>query len=216
MSQKKNPTVEQMLEYRQLCNQIYTDNSHKAIQSFKEEYDVFTKVYEMNGRFGLKDACGEVLIPALFDDVLYTFADEYRNWVVPVLNDGKIAFVSPDGNGTLVTEFIYDSVNFLAGFYILISDDKQGIATIIGQIVVPVEMDDLFEPFNDLLVFKKGDKFGFAMLNSALCTDAIYDSYEILDNEYLRVVRVNTIGYIDDNASFTTDEDKSFFNAMCN
>jgi hypothetical protein len=100
----------------------------------------------MNGRFGLKDACGEVLIPALFDDVLYTFADEYRNWVVPVLNDGKIAFVSPDGNGTLVTEFIYDSVNFLAGFYILISDDKQGIATINGQIVVPVEMDDLFEP----------------------------------------------------------------------
>ena len=216
MSQKKNPTVEQMLEYRQLCNQIYTDNSHKAIQSFKEEYDVFTKVYEMNGRFGLKDACGEVLIPALFDDVLYTFADEYRNWVVPVLNDGKIAFVSPDGNGTLVSEFIYDSVNFLAGFYILISDDKQGIATINGQIVVPVEMDDLFEPFNDLLVFKKGDKFGFAMLNSALCTDAIYDSYEILDNEYLRVVRDNTIGYIDDKASFTTDEDKSFFNAMCN
>ena len=139
---------------------------------------MFTQVYEENGRFGVKSACGEVLVPALFDDVAYTFADRY-NWPIPVVNSGKIIFVIPDGKGTLFTEFEYDMVTFVDGYYILEKGDKKGLATGSGRVVISTEMDELAMPFNELVWFRKGDKYGFAMVESNIFTDVIYDGYEI-------------------------------------
>ena len=215
MKEKMKPTIEQMDEYRQLCKNASSNEDLRRIDAFENEYDVFTQVYEENGRFGVKSACGEVLVPALFDDVAYTFADRY-NWPIPVVNSGKIIFVVPDGKGTLFSEFEYDMVTFVDGYYILEKGDKKGLATGSGRVVIPTEMDELAMPFNELVWFRKGDKYGFAMVESNIFTDVIYDGYEILDDEYLEVELDGVKGYIDDNGYFTTDEDEKYFGIWCN
>lgn len=44
----------------------------------------------------------------------------------PVVNGAKMALVASDGKGTLVSDFEYDSVHFVDGFYITIKDGVKG------------------------------------------------------------------------------------------
>ena len=214
MQEKKTPTVEQVMEYRTWMFKL-TDESMEKITAFEREYDVFTKIYEEDGHYGVKDACGEVLVPALFDDIASTFMDECRRWAVPVVNDGKMALVTPDGKGTLLIPFDYDKIHFYFGFFYLIKEGKMGLADVSGRILVPAEMDKVYEPFNDLIVFAKEGKYGFSMLGSDVLTESIYDDYEVGDDEYLIVVKDGVRGFLDEEGRFTTESDDSFFYAGC-
>lgn len=108
MTEKKIPTTQQMTEYRQLRKTMTTAEEYEKVMAFEEEYDIFTQVFTEEGRKGVKDAAGEVLVPAEFDEVGCTFADFCRGFAIPVVKDGKMALVSPDGKGTLLTEPVYD------------------------------------------------------------------------------------------------------------
>ena len=214
MQEKKTSTVEQVMEYRTWTSKL-THESMAKISAFEQEYDVFTQAFEENGRYGVKDACGEVLVPAQFDDISCTFSDSYRHWAVPVVNEGKMALVASDGKGTLHTPFEYDKIHFYEGYYYLIKDDKMGLATVGGRILVPAAMDKVYEPFNDLIMFEKDGKYGFSMLGSDVLTEAIYDDYEVGDDEYLIVEKDGVRGYLDEEGHFTTESDDSFFYAGC-
>ena len=212
--EKKLPTAEQVMEYRTWMSKL-TDESMSKITAFEQEYDVFTQVYEENGRYGVKDACGEVLVPAQFDDIAVTFMDECRKWAVSVVNDNKMALVAPDGKGTLLTPCEYDEIHFYQCYYYLIKDGKMGLASAGGHLLVPAEMDKVYESFNDLIAFTKDGKYGFSMLGTDIVTEAIYDEYEIDDHEYLIVQREGVEGYLDEEGRFTTESDDAFFNARC-
>lgn len=214
MQEKKTPSVEQVMEYRTWLSKL-TDESIAKITAFEQEYNVFTQAFEENGRYGVKDACGEVLVPALFDDIASTFKDECRKWAVPVVNGGKMALVAPDGKGTLRTPFEYDKIHFYECYYYLIKDDRMGLSSVGGHILVPAKMDKVYEPFNDLIVFAKDGKYGFSMLGSDVITEAIYDDYEVGDDEYLIVVKDGVRGYLDEEGHFTTESDDRFFYAGC-
>lgn len=183
------------------------------VLAFEQEYDVFTKVYSEDGKFGVKDAIGEILVPAMFDEVGYTYADSCRGFAVPVIKDGKMALVSPDGKGTMLTDAIYDEIRFCDCSFILYKDGKQGLATDSGLVVVPAEMDEVFIPMNDLVVFTKDGKNGFAMSGTGLITEPEYDDFVIAENEYLMVFKNGQKGYINEQGSFTTEEDMKFFHA---
>ena len=47
-------------------------------------------------------------------------------------------------------------------------------------------------------------------------TEAVYDSHELGDDDYLEVVKDGVKGYIDAQGQFTTDEDERYFSAYCN
>lgn len=213
MTQKKKPTQEQIQEYRTMCKRAVTNEDLKAIEAFAQEYDTFTFVYEENGKMGVKDAAGYVLVPAQFEDIAYTYADSCRGFAVPAIRSGKMALVKPDGQGTLLSEFVYDSVQFQDGFFILVKDGKFGLATAGGHVVVPAEQDEVFLPMNDLVVFTKDGKNGFAMLGTDLITGAEYEAYEMTETDYLQVIKDGETGYIDADGRFTTDEDERYFNA---
>ena len=103
MTEKKIPTAQQMKEYRDLRGSMTTESDFEKVQAFENEYDIFTQVFTENGKMGVKDALGEVLVPAEYDEIGCTFADYCRGFAVPVVRDGKMALVSPDGKGTLKT-----------------------------------------------------------------------------------------------------------------
>ena len=215
MTQKKTPTPEQIQEYRRICETAVTSEDYDKVNAFTDEYDTFTYVFEESGRMGVKDAAGEVLVPALFDDVAYTFADFFRGTAVAVIRSGKMALVKPDGKGTMLTDFIYDSIHFQDGFYFMVKDGKYGLATSGGHVVVPAEQDEVFMPINHLASFTKDGRNGFAMIGTGLITDAEYEDYDLTESDYLKVYRNGLPGYIDAEGNFTEDEDEMFFNAAC-
>ena len=216
MRELKTPTTEQIQQYRQACKTATIQSDLEKIEEFEKEYDVFTKEYEENGKRGIKDAAGEILVPAIFDDIAYTFTDRMRSIAVPVIKDGKMALVKPDGKGTLLTGFDYGHIVFDDYYYVLISGEKKGLATMGGNVIIPAEMDEIYTPCNDLAAFTKDGKFGFTMIGYNIITEPIYESYDIVTEwDYLQVVKDGVTGWIDESGNFTTDEDERFFNAAC-
>ena len=216
MTEKRIPTAEQMKEYRDLRRSMTTEADFEKVQTFENEYEIFTQVFTENGKMGVKDVVGEILVPALYDEIGCTFADYCRGFAVPVVLDGKMALVSPDGKGTQKTGFDYDHIVFDDCFYVLVKEGKKGLATGGGEVIIPAEMDEVYTPFNALAAFAKDGKYGFAMIGYDLITEPVYESYEIESGtEYLEVVKDGVSGYIDGEGNFTTDQDERFFHAEC-
>lgn len=216
MTEKKIPTVEQLNDFRQLLKTASCDADYTKLNAFIEEYDLYTKVYEENGKMGVKDAAGQVLVPAVFDEVGYTFMDHFKPYAVPVIKDGKCAFAAQDGKGTLLSDFEYDAIHYTTECcYILVKDGKKGLAMSSGSVVIPAQMDQVCTPFNGLASYEKDGKHGFSLVYQPLTTEAVYDDYEIADDEYLEVVKDGVKGYVDSKGQFTTDEDERYFGAFC-
>ena len=66
MTEKKIPTVEQLNDFRQQVKTAVTSSDYDKLNAFIEEYDLYTKVFEENGKMGVKDAAGQILVPAEF------------------------------------------------------------------------------------------------------------------------------------------------------
>ena len=216
MTEKKIPTSEQLNDFRHQVETASTGADCDRLNSFMEEYDIHTRIYEENGRKGVKDAAGEVLVPAEFDEVAYTFMDHCRPLAVPVIKDGRFALVAQDGKGTMISGFEYDEIHYTPECcYILIKDGKKGMALSDGTIVIPVQMDQVYTPFNGLAAFEKNGKSGFSMVYEGITTEAVYDDSDMEGDTYLEVVKDGVKGFIDSNGAFTTDEDEAHFGAFC-
>ena len=215
MTQKKRPTIQQLNDFRTMLAAAKTDSDLEKLNRFIDEYDTFTQVYEEDGKKGVKNAAGQVLIPAEYDEIGYTFMDHLMPLAVPVVKDGKLAFVAMDGKGTMRSDFIYDDIEYTPECcYIVVKDGKKGIALHNGREVVPSEMDGVSLPFNGLGYFQKDGKYGFALIYEELLTGAFFEDFELGENEYLEVTRDGVKGYIDSEGVFTTDEDQKYFGAF--
>ena len=216
MTEKKIPTVEQLNSFRQQVKTAVTSSDYDKLNAFIEEYDLYTKVFEENGKMGVKDAAGQILVPAEFDEVGYTFMDHFKPHAVPVLRDGKFALVAQDGKGTMLSGFEYDEIHYTSECcYILIKDGKKGMALSSGTVVIPAQMDQVYTPFNGLASFEKDGKSGFSMVYEGITTEAIYDDCDIEGDTYLEVVKDGVKGFIDSNGAFTTEEDEAYFGTFC-
>ena len=219
MCNKEIPTSEQVLEYRgktvdfeTMCEDEIM-KIQKWFQAFEDKYDLMTKVYEENGKFGVKDAAGEVLIPAIYDSIEYTHYDWDRFNPVPASLNGKMALVAADGKGTPCTEFIYDSIRYEEGFFLLEKDGKYGFAELDGHIYLPAIADAIEEPeqYCDIVAYAIGEKIGYVSLGARATTDALYDGCELDEEGYLIVFKDGEKGYLDRSGNFTTDESRKYF-----
>ena len=152
-------------------------------------------------------------MPAMFDNIPIVLEDAQRKCMLPVEKDGKYGLVKPDGNGTMAVECTYDNIHFYNCFYYAVKDGKYGLYTMGGQEVLPVMADKIYEPWNDLVVYELNGKFGFSMLWSGIVTEAVYDGYEVEDNDDLAVTLNGKKGYLDEAGTFTEDQEEAWFNA---
>lgn len=210
---KKTATQEQIREYRKMLDNLSSNDNMDKVNSFMEEYDTMCSLYEENGCTGVKDALGDVVVPALFDDITVVFSDANRYFAVPVIENGKYGLVKPDGKGTMAAECVYDNIHFEGGCHYLVKDGKQGLYDAYGNELIPVAADKVFEPWNDLIIFESDGKLGFAMFGSDVVTKAEFDACEVDENEDLVVTLNGKKGYLDEAGSFTEDADEAWFNA---
>ena len=92
------------------------NNKHKMVfylNRIREKYEQYHEVFEEDGRFGIKDHQGNILIPAHYDFLRtpYVYVDDLRTLPVIAQRDGKMGLILPDGKETVVADFIYDDIS---------------------------------------------------------------------------------------------------------
>lgn len=91
------------------------NNSRKMIyyyQRIKQMYVQYHEVFDENGKFGIKDSQGKVILSASYDFLRtpYVYVDDMRQMPVIAQKDGKMGLVLLDGHDTCVADFVYDDI----------------------------------------------------------------------------------------------------------
>lgn len=78
-----------------------------------KKYIQFHEVFEENGKFGIRDHKGRVLVHPLYDFLrtCYVYVDDLRTMPVIAQRDGKMGLILPDGEDTVEAPFIYDDIS---------------------------------------------------------------------------------------------------------
>ena len=78
-----------------------------------KKYIQFHEVFEENGKFGIRDHKGRILVHPLYDFLRtsYVYVDDLRTMPVIAQRDGRMGLVLPDGKDTVEVPFIYDDIS---------------------------------------------------------------------------------------------------------
>lgn len=83
------------------------------LDRIKSKYVRFHEVYEENGKYGMKDYDGNVIVKPEYDFLrtCYVYVDDFVMMPVIAEKDGKLGLILPDGINTVVADFIYDNIS---------------------------------------------------------------------------------------------------------
>ncbi len=218
MEKKPKPTKDLVLEVLNIKTRLDSINLNReyeiinALNSQKsgimESYDWSDQEIEANGKLGLADCFGEVLIPAEFDETWFR-ANYFVTREKPIAckKGDKWGMVLPDGKGTIVTDFLYDNI-FLGEYYsfwnfiIVAREGKYGFIDIKGNSLTPIELDEIYQPENNMGQVRKGEKYGIIYGNGDYI-EPVYDEIRFSDLEnHFQVKLNNQWGYIDQSKNF--------------
>lgn len=123
----------------------------------------FDVPFTENGKQGVMDCWGNVLIPAMFEKCS---PEDMQPYLIPVRNGEKWGFAFRDGSNKDNVELKYDRIDSWANYFIVSINDKVGIVGPSCEIVIPIEMDDLtLMSHAGIFVTKKNYKYGFRFNN---------------------------------------------------
>ena len=186
------------------------------VSALREHYDFSFEYFEENGKVGIKDYCGDVIVPALYDAPYATNAPDdnlFPAITYPMIKDGKVGIVSLR-NGRELTPFIYDTeLVFTPGCYILCKDKRYGLFSEGGEMVLDTVAESYEE--DDLLhIFRKDGHYIFVYHlghNRYVASDICEEYEEDATEDYQRVCREGRWGYLDAEGHFTENEDEAVF-----
>ena len=82
------------------------------LDRIKSKYVRYHVVYDENGKYGMKDFEGNVIVKPEYDFLrtCYVYVDDLVMMPVIAEKDGKLGLILPDGINTVVADFIYDDI----------------------------------------------------------------------------------------------------------
>ena len=83
------------------------------VKRMMEKYVRFHEVFEENGKYGIKDSDGTILVHARYDFLRtpFVYVDDLVSMPVIAEKEGKMGLVLPDGHDTVVLQFDYDDIS---------------------------------------------------------------------------------------------------------
>lgn len=93
----------------------FLKNKRKVVfylRRIKENYIQYHEMFEKNGKFGLKDHAGIVIVPPEYDFLrtCYAYVDDLEAMPVIAQKGNKMGLVLPDGKNTVVADFVYEDI----------------------------------------------------------------------------------------------------------
>lgn len=83
------------------------------LKRIREKYFQYHEVFEQDGKFGIRDHNGKVIISASYDFLRtpYVYVDDLQTVPVIAQRDGKMGLILPDYHDTVVLPFEYDDIS---------------------------------------------------------------------------------------------------------
>lgn len=110
------------------------------LERIKKKYTQYHKVIEVDGKFGLQDYRGKILVQPIYDFVrtCYVYVDDLITMPVIVQKDGKMGLILPDGKDTIVAPFVYEDISLRDEYpyFEVVREGKQGYIDKNGAFVI--------------------------------------------------------------------------------
>lgn len=192
------------------------------LNSIMGSYNWFTQLFVEDGKKGMKNAVGDVIIPAKYEEIGYTFSQVGGYFgPVPAKKEGKFGLVSTEGDAQEITPFVYDWLDRMdwVPIFLFWKDESLsfGIVSFDGEELVPCVLDEIREGISGhIFYYRSGEKWGLLDVNLWVALQPVYDNIEFADmNEPVLFTLNGEQGYVKkEDASFvplslkdTMDED---------
>ena len=177
------------------------------------KYDWYDEVFEENGKKGMKDVKGKIVVPAIYDDFCMPEPYFHKSMPVGAKKDGKVALVTRDGTGLPQTEFEYhyaERIPFTAIYAVWKSDDLKHFALMAGgKVFTPYEIEAYGDVCDGAIRLAAGGKIGLLAYELGLTYirpeyDDIYDEGI---GEYFVFVKDGKEGRVTLDKRFISNED---------
>ncbi|MBK6977762.1 MAG: WG repeat-containing protein [Cytophagaceae bacterium] len=191
---------------------VYFGTGHNGIECFAE-----------NGKYGLIDSLGNILVPPISDDIIYgreknvTIISQNSKQILYNFNNGKISknkydkieYSYPhhiiqngnkkgiiDNNGDEILPPSMEDVNIYEWYSIIKKNGKYAYRNHNGTMITDFEFDDGYTFYKNLCPVLKNQKFGLIDSTGKYLVDFIYDKMENLGNNYFKVSQDGKLGVI--------------------
>lgn len=222
---KKQATPEIICQLHALMNNVCKHLAHEefdeanrlqeAYYQLEEDYDLFDKEFEENGKIGLKEVTGKILVPAMYQGFpeVYSYTIKRGEPVAAFGPGEKFALVTTDGYGTPLTPFEYDMIeckhhtSFYTCYKMIEGKITCGLLDKTGKLLVPCDMDNVWGIQNDIIIIDKDDKYGL-YTTSGLYIEPTYDEVKVDEAGFLLVRMEDKWGYLSNQGTFIREDDE--------
>ena len=85
----------------------------RYLKRIEEKYLRFHEVFESDGHYGIRDSKGNILIQPRYEFLrrVFAYVDEISLMPIVAQYQGKFGLILPDGNDTVVADFVYDEIS---------------------------------------------------------------------------------------------------------
>ena len=83
------------------------------LHRIRDTYMQFHEVFEENGKFGIRDHQGNIIVKPVYDFLRtpYIYVDDLINVPIIAEKNGKMGLILADGNDTVVADFVFDDIS---------------------------------------------------------------------------------------------------------
>ena len=200
-------------DYDRLLQMEETSSYNDEYMELFNKFDWSAQTFEDNGKYGLMSAVGEVLLPAAFQDFMIMSGDVLRrgNRIVTQQND-KWGIIIADGTGTWLIEPQYDYIGYPQYLTPVCKEGKWGVLDMnTGMYLIEPECDMVHADqglmfVNGIGSYEKDGKTGI-IREDGVFTEALFEDTDFEPEGPVRVKLNGQWGFINEQGTFTTDED---------
>ena len=208
-------------EKRVANNRLFTEGTNPDQDlinlEFLDSIDWSAEIFEQDGKYGVKTALGEMVLPPVFDNFWGLTSSEIKKGdrVVAVQN-GKCGVAIADGTYTWLVKPEYDFIGYPNQITHVKKDGKWGLLDIInGKFLISLECDSIDDymgfPFsNGIGFYEKGGKTG-VITQFGTFTEPIFEEVEKDSDGDVKVKFNGQWGFINEGNEFTLDENEAYY-----
>ena len=209
-AKKIKATAEDLKTYNEIVERMHAidpiedkqkwEELNKAAFDLADSRDWFTIVIEKDGKEGVKDLDGTVLVPPIFDKVAYTYSRIHVNANMPVVvvNNGKFGIVRANGTGELVLPCEHDFISLtdLLHFFLVVDNGKTMFVNGMGEQLTPQTIDKVYDTNDGIIPVETGGKQGLYDYYHDIFVEPAYDDIYIGCDEDVIAYKDGTAGYL--------------------
>jgi len=215
------------METAEQANKEYIQLMQKVSEAC--DVDMTDAIYKgNNGKVGLTNYKGEIILPAEYDSIPEVYNDSlenpefnFVNLCSPVVVNGKYGLVNKEpqtsSDNRCIAECIYDRIfrvfNLIEAVYVCEKNGKKGLLSITDAYreLVPCYYDEVYAPigFNGTILFSIGHHY--YLYYNRVITQRYYDDVELVEYQPVRVKDGQSWYYLDEQGNPATDAKQAWF-----